>query len=215
MIFMTRVLIFGDSIVQGYFDLQGGWVQRLRAFVDKKNLSGQKPHYWVFNLGILGETSTDLLKRIESEIQARLEGQKNPLILIGIGGNDSAFNNKTKSNWVNPKKFASNLKSLIKISRKFTNQIVFVGLTKHNESLVNPCPWDIKISYLNKNILEYNEIVKNVCLKENILFINLEDTLSKLDWDKFLVDGVHPGSQGHEKIFQIIKSFLLEKKLVK
>ena len=212
---MTQVLIFGASLVQGYWDLQGGWVQRLRTFVDKKNLQSDDYYCSIFNLGISGNTSDELLRRIENEIKPRILESKETIVLICIGINDSAFNNKTKSNQVKPKKFESNLKSLIKISRKFTNQIVFIGLTKVNEQLVNPCPWDTDISYLNKNILEYNEIVKKVCLKENILFVNLEDSLSKLNWNAFLVDGCHPGSQGHQKIFEIVKSFLIEKKLIR
>ena len=36
---MTCLLVFGDSITYGAWDLEGGWVQRLRSFIDKKNLT--------------------------------------------------------------------------------------------------------------------------------------------------------------------------------
>ena len=41
---MKNILIFGDSIVYGARDKKGGWVQRLREFVDEKNLN-EKDYY--------------------------------------------------------------------------------------------------------------------------------------------------------------------------
>ena len=36
---MGRILIFGDSITYGAWDKEGGWVQRLRKFLDERNLT--------------------------------------------------------------------------------------------------------------------------------------------------------------------------------
>lgn len=30
-----RVLVFGDSITQGFWDTEGGWVERLRKYYDQ------------------------------------------------------------------------------------------------------------------------------------------------------------------------------------
>ena len=63
----TRWLVFGDSIVSGFFDTCGGWVDRLKHDQMMKFIrdgAGVK----VFDLGISGQTSKDLLARIEGEV---------------------------------------------------------------------------------------------------------------------------------------------------
>ena len=63
---MDGMLIFGDSIVSGRGEIPNiGWVGRLKK--DFEN----SPHKSIFNLGIPGDTSTNLFKRFETEIKAR------------------------------------------------------------------------------------------------------------------------------------------------
>ena len=48
-----NILVFGDSIAYGKWDEQGGWVQRLRKYIDKKyNLIDEPKSWLVYNLGI-------------------------------------------------------------------------------------------------------------------------------------------------------------------
>ena len=64
---MTTVLVYGDSTVQGFWDTEGGWVQRLRSYLDKKFLNNPDCYYPLFNLGVSGDTSKDLLERFQGE----------------------------------------------------------------------------------------------------------------------------------------------------
>ena len=57
---MAHYLIFGDSITQGFNDLTGGWVQRLRESLTLDD--------FVINLGVSGDTSDGLLARFEVEL---------------------------------------------------------------------------------------------------------------------------------------------------
>lgn len=67
-----RVLVFGASITQGYWDTQGGWVQRLRTHYDKKQIADlTKDNPSVFNLGVSADTTKDILERFEAETKAR------------------------------------------------------------------------------------------------------------------------------------------------
>ncbi len=36
---MTRILVFGPSTTYGAWDIEGGWVQRLRRYLDEKQLA--------------------------------------------------------------------------------------------------------------------------------------------------------------------------------
>ena len=172
---MVRVLIFGDSITQGYWDLQGGWAQRLRSFIDKRNLSdnGSYDYFFVYNLGISGNTSEDLLRRFEFEAKQRIGEGDDVVLIFSTGGNDSAYVHSKKGNWVSLEKYKENVQKLIVLARKFSSKIIFLSLLPVEQDLVDPMPWDKGKSQKNEYIQKYNETLKSVCKKNNVYFIDV------------------------------------------
>ena len=83
-----------------------------------------------------------------------------------------------------------------------------MDLKNSDESKTMPVPW-IDFYYTNENIKKYGEIMKDVCQKNNILFLDL-DPLDNEDFD----DGLHPNSIGHEKIFVKVRDFLKTNKWI-
>ena len=83
-------------------------------------------------------------------------------------------------------------------------------MTRIDEKKLNPIPWNIDICYTNKNIAIYNLAIKNFCKKNNLSFIEIFDLLD----DKDLADGLHPNSDGHEKMFVRVRDFLIENKII-
>ena len=68
-----RILIFGDSIVYGAWDSEGGWVDRLKRDAHKLYFDTKgETKIQILNCGIGGETSRGLLKRVEQEILSRI-----------------------------------------------------------------------------------------------------------------------------------------------
>ena len=63
-----------------------------------------------------------------------------------------------------------------------------------------------EINYSNKNIVEYNNVIKEVSGDNGVVFIDIFNLLLKKD----LADGSHPNTCGHEKIFEVIKKTLEE-----
>src|SRR5208283_3261830 len=108
-----NILVFGDSIAYGAWDKDGGWVQRLRKFLDAKNLSDPNSYFLLYNLGISGDNTEKLLGRIDPEIRARLEENKPLAIIFAIGTNDSQFVMNQNNNGVSPVQFAENMRALI------------------------------------------------------------------------------------------------------
>ena len=131
------------------------------------------------------------------------------IIIFSIGTNDSAVSKSEVS--VSIGKFKENLKKIINISKKHTNKIIILGLTKVDESKTNPISWNPSVSYINENIKRYSLELKKLAKEENLSYINLFDLLKNEE----LEDGVHPNSEGHEKIFQVVKDFLIEKEIIK
>lgn len=219
---MATILIFGDSITFGSADVEGGWVQRLKKLFDESNainrvskkVSGESTA--VYNLGISGNTSDNLVERFEFECNQRVSREDNPITFIfAIGINDSAFSQEKKTNQVILSQFEKNLEKLIQLSKKISSRIVFIGLTQVIESKTNPIPWRTDIFYKNELIKKYDSIIKKVCNKNNVFFVELFEKFNQSNIAKFLnEDGLHPNSDGHKFMFEVIKKFLEEKKLI-
>lgn len=208
---MAQILCFGASIVQGYADQAGGWTQRLRQVLDQKYTNTYRdlilPKYDVFNLGISGNTSEDLLKRVEQEIIPR-NLEEIAAIIISIGVNDSIFELNDNSTWSTPEQYQQNLKQIFAIAKKYTPQVTFLGLTPCDESKTKPMAWsDIQESYSNERLKLFNDAAKAVCTELEIKFIELFEIFPK----EFIYDGIHPNSQGHQFIAeQVLQNLELE-----
>lgn len=207
---MSKILIFGDSITWGAIDYEkGGWVERLRLYMyDKGDID-------IYNLGVSGEKTPDLLERFETETKARIKENEETIIIFAIGINDSYFVYSKNGLMVPLDDFKRNIEKLINLARKFSSKIVFVGLTLVDEEKTTPIPWNTDKSYKNGNVEKYNEIIKSICEEKNVYFIKIFEDWIKSDYQSLLEDGLHPNSEGHKKIFEIVKDFLIENKIIK
>lgn len=197
------ICIFGDSITWGAVDPEnGGWVAQLRRYFETNDYD-----IAVYNQGISGDNTDDLLARFKVECTAR-EPQ---IIIFAIGINDSQYI-KTKDNpRVSLEKFQNNLVELINQAKNFSDKIVFIGLTKVEQEKLMPIPWSTEEKfYDNDNVVRYNSIIEKVSVEHNLPFLSLLDLLEVNDLD----DGLHPNSEGHKKMFLRIKEFLQTNKIV-
>lgn len=214
---MARFLIFGDSIAYGCWDKEGGWTVRLRKYLDEIYFSNQKESesYRVYNLAIDGSTTQEVLTRVEFEIQQiRFETDKQFVLIFAVGINDSQVITSDNSPRVEEKEFKNNIMKLINIGTKNSAKIIFLGLNPIDETKVNPMPWAPDRSYRNKSVEKYNSIIKLICQEQGVYFINVNEKFKNLDYKKLLDDGAHPNSEGHKKIFEIVRDFLIEKKII-
>jgi lysophospholipase L1-like esterase len=207
---MAKILVFGSSSVYGAWDKEGGWVGRLRKYADQQNEYHEKNRTEVYNQGIIGDSSKNVLERFEVETQLRLRINDGVnTILFQIGGNDSSFIASKGKARIIPEFYKQNLASLLALARKYTQNIAFVGLTLVDESVTNPISWDSDIFYKNDAILLYNDIIRDFCKVNDIPFIDIIDRAIY-----FCDDGVHQDSNGHQIVFECVREFLKEKHLV-
>lgn len=200
-----RVLVFGDSITQGFWDTEGGWVQRLRKHYDSKALedlrNNKQPE--IFNLGVSGDTTRSLLVRIEFETKVRKWPGDSQIAVVAIGTNDDLFENGKQR--VEPAEFRTNIEKIIKILGPLVKKVMFVGNPACDEKLTTPVFWS-EISYTNKQLQEYEQIVQEVAEAKKIPFVQVfEIFMAKLTaGENLLADGLHPNNEGHELIFQLV-----------
>lgn len=211
---MSQILIFGASTTYGAWDTEGGWAQRLRKYLDKKIIgSDYELYYLVYNLGISGDTSEDILSRFEPETKSRIDENEETIIIFSIGLNDFIFNNVKKNFRHPPEIYKKNLERLLKLAKKYSDKIIFIGSIPVDKR-VDPIPYVPDCSYKNQYIKEYNKIAANIAKENGNLFIDVFKEFKKLDYESLLVDGVHPNSKGHEIIFENVKDFLINNKII-
>jgi len=198
---VTSICVFGDSTTWGAWDMEkGGWAERLWFHVAKR--TGEN-YVTIYNLSVDGGTTETTLARFETEAKIR----EADALIFQTGGNDSSGEHTLENYRVAPEKFRANLEEIIKRARKITDNIIFLDLKNCDESKTMPVPWGIY--YSNENIKKYSEVMKNVCRKNNVLFLDIEE-LANEDFD----DGLHPNAAGHDKIFIQVRDFLTEKKWI-
>ncbi len=198
-----RICVFGDSIVKGKWDDEKlGWVARLRLDIEKMEKGEDSDS--VYNLGIAGDMTEWLLDRIDIECEAR-----NPdVVIISIGMNDSSFRVERDGSFIEIFNFETNLRKIKNFVNRYTEELIFVGLTRVNEDITLKLSGGV--SYKNADIAEYDKVTKNFCKENDLLFIEMADLLENDD----LADGLHPTAVGHEKMFQRIKEQLIKNNIL-
>lgn len=189
-----NVLALGDSITYGVGDHErGGWVNRLRYKLEEDDST----YYDVYNLGIPGDNSSNLMNRMINECRSRVfEGDT--VIVIQIGANDTIYDSIGH--------YISNLKTLLDYAFSITKYVVVLGL----------CPAkDISIETRFNMIADYSREKCELFDRELQGFIKQDGRATYIKIrDRFdtelLVDGVHPNEFGHEIISNVVYKYLDE-----
>ncbi len=194
---MTCVCVFGDSFAVGAIDNKsGGWADRLKVHFLKTD-----DETTVYNLGINGDTTKELLERFQ-EIKTR----KPNTLIIQVGINDSSYNSKNKPR-VTLKQFEENIIKLINLSRKSkVKKILFLGLSRVIDSMVHPYLYSPnKTNFSNVSIEKYDAVLKKLSKKNKAVYL---ETASLLNRSELKEDGLHPGPKYHKQVYEKVKKEL-------
>ncbi len=205
-----RVLAFGDSITQGFHDeVAGGWCNRLVVEVMKRGIESDYEKS-IINLGISGDTSADLLKRIKAEVESRIlkyPSSTYDIALIAIGVNDTQYSMETKLPKISLEDTEINLKKAIDVCHGFNMRVVFVGPSPVYEPRIQPMTWKPSHGYSNTLIRERSDLIRRVATDMECDFIDTTDIYGGKE-EQVLPDGIHPNASGHNMLYVHIKSCL-------
>ncbi|MHB8060596.1 MAG: SGNH/GDSL hydrolase family protein [Gaiellaceae bacterium] len=173
--------VFGDSIVVGSDDREvGGWVARLRLDLNARGKIG------VYNLGVDGDRSEQLLRRIGGEAAARGAS----VIVISIGANDLGWHGTSGTDIA---LFRERYDSILTEAERFTRRILVLGLLNVDEG-------NDSHGVRNKQVAAFNAVAEELALRHGAAFLPLYGALAPEDF----VDGLHPGASGHAKLAPLI-----------
>ena len=202
----TNYIIIGDSITYGIGDFESsGWASMFKSYIVNKDDSKVCNNY-VHVVGFPGAKSSDILDKIDSILQAFLHEEFTNTVILSIGVNDTqVFNGKIRNTI---EQYKTNIQKIIKYVIGRGCNLVILGLTRiesHDKFLWKPNKYydnDIISEYDRdlKLILNYDAELKELCKKNKVKYIQMQDILEKDDF----IDGLHPNHKGHKKIFEYV-----------
>ncbi len=202
------VFFFGDSIIQGFWDSDGGWPGRVRKSFDAMYLAGKSDNYSsFFNLGVDGDDTRNIAKRFDNEVAARFSGKDEIVFVFATGTNDTIFRQENNSS--EPFEYVERLADLHGKAKKYSDRILFVGLTPVQDELLNPMPWsETGKCYSTERMRLFDETLRSFCSQRGAVYINVWNKFDEHDLNDLMHDGVHPNSMGHEIIYNEVKKAL-------
>lgn len=206
----TNYIIIGDSITYGIGDFEnGGWATMFKNYIVNKDDSKVCNNY-VHIAGFPGATSSDILDKVYSILQAFMHKEFTNTVILSIGVNDTqVFNGEPKNNI---EQYKSNIEKIAKLVTNNGCNLIILGLTRiesdekflwkpnkyYDNEIISEYDRDLKL------ILDYDAELKESCKNNKIKYIPMQDVLEKADF----VDGLHPNNCGHKKIFECIRNIL-------
>lgn len=202
-------LFFGDSITYGEYDgVFGGWVDILKRYALQKFHEGNGDELILFNLGIGGETTEGLLKRMPTELSARNSADGN-LVFISYGANDLAI--KEGIQVVNPESFKDNIIKAVQHARRFSEDIYLVSVLPVSKNIDGIVVSSGKLRS-NEEVIIYNQILKDIAADHSLRYIDFYNAILEDKEVLLSADGVHPNEKGYgimaEIAMPIIEKYL-------
>ena len=193
----SKFVLAGDSVTdmgrtqpigQGLFNPHGtGYPNVIQGL-----LTSVYPDFFinVVNMGYSGNTSRDLLNRLERDILSL----KPDYLSVMIGANDVWRQFDTPhipENSVLPEEYRENLIKIVRLSKTVTSNII----------LMTPVYWESSLTdAMSARMREYGQIVREVSAQEKVLFCDVQSRVDRvlkhcnanyITWDR-----VHPNIPG-------------------
>lgn len=208
---MAAILCFGDSITFGE-GCNGGWCGYLKRWFEALGEDNS-----VYNLGINGQTSSELLNRIDVESRARLRFKRptdSYTTLMAVGVNDAKYDGAAQSiPRISEEEFRANVLQLLRKAKSFRQKVAMLGLLPVDESKTL-LPSDLGSTLANERVTKFNDIIKGCCRSENVPFLDLNRMMLGKDYGSLLEDGLHPNLKGYRFMFARIRAFLKKNSLL-
>lgn len=193
-------LFFGDSITYGEYDgVFGGWVDILKRYALQKFHEGNGDELILFNLGIGGETTEGLLKRMPVELEARNSADGN-LVFISYGANDLAVKEGVRV--VEPEKFRHNIITAIQHAQQFSKDIYLVSILPVSKNIDGVVVSSGKLRS-NEEVVAYNDILNSIAADYSLGYIDFHSALFEDKEILLSADGVHPNEKGYGMMAEI------------
>ena len=178
----NNFVLIGDSLTFGYgISKSKSWAHGLKNYFISKNIN-----YTVFNKGINGNTTTDMLNRFTEDVISL-----NPSKIFIMGGTSDLLSNHSINSIID------NIELMIKEGLSKTKDIT-IGIPPRviKEDAKRLFMPSLTYDYCEENLPKLKEALIKLCTEYNIKFIDFYSlTLNNND---IYIDGIHFNNEGHE-----------------
>lgn len=202
---VVRILVFGDSIAYGAWDTEGGWVERLKRDAHKRTVKPDNNFKrQVYNLGVGGHSSKEILSRLENEIISRKSKTWSLFLVFSYGTNDERSCDGIAQ--TSPEQFRRNNEQIIAIAKRHAEHILFVG----TPPLVTPEVESWGRIYSDNKLREYESILREQVEEAGLPFLSVRELFESGGFgrDLNIKDDLHPNDAGHDIIFHAVRNKL-------
>ncbi|MBW4511213.1 MAG: G-D-S-L family lipolytic protein [Scytonematopsis contorta HA4267-MV1] len=197
-----KIVALGDSLVYGFGDPEGGgWVERLRRWWMSPDNAG----HVLYNLGVRGDRTSQVAKRLEIEFRHRgeLRNRVPDAILLSVGVNDSArVGRPNGKNYTDFAAFEREIASLLDQAQQLC-PVLFIGMMPVDEAKM---PFLDCLYYNHADQYRYKEATKIACSKRGIPYLDIFDKWIERDpaWrlKRVSSDGLHPNTLGYQTLLE-------------
>lgn len=186
-----RICFIGDSFVNGTGDrTYMGWTGRLCTAAAERGYP--VTHY---NLGVRRETSRDILKRWQQEVECRLPSQHEGRLVFSFGVNDATVENG---------------KPRVELAESLENtrQILQIASQRYPVLMIGPPP--VADDDHNSRITTLSEQFRHLCSELDVPYLDILTPLRRsVTWMQEVKagDGAHPDSAGYAELARIVRSW--------
>lgn len=202
---VKKIGVIGDSIAHGYYDEEDlGWFSRLGKMI-LKEYAGE---YVFNNMSQSGDNVADAYSRAVFEVNSR----EFELVLVNIGINDL----RRRKNSDLQLDFSEGARimywnRLLDVLQKSGAKVVVMDLTPVVEDKYTE---DASLIRYNKDVIRYNEIIKEICKERRIPLFERFDRWAKRDLNTLYKDATHPNAAGHQIMAEEIFEYLQQNKFL-
>ncbi len=183
-----RICFVGDSFVQGAGDPQClGWAGRVTATARARGYD--LSHY---NLGIRGDTSSDVLDRWQQECRIRLPSTTQDYLLFSFGVNDTVLENGER-------------RVPVEASVACFRHILSDAQSQYQTAFIGPPP--VNDAVQNQRIQELCGNFQSAARTVGVPYLPVYAALQQdTVWmqEVSVGDGSHPGAAGYERLSQLV-----------
>lgn len=201
-----RVLVFGDSITYGAWDTEAGWVERIKRQAHKQTVQSQGSNkLQIINLGIGGDSSTKILKRMPAEIETRYSASWPFVFVITFGANDErSIDGKIETPI---EQFKTNVQAIIDLAKQHTDKILFIGIPPIGKSVVEFKGQE----YSDERVQQYEQQMQAIVENADLPFVPIRPVFEQAGLDTlYAYDNIHPNNKGHQLIADTVEPKLRE-----
>lgn len=186
-----RICFVGDSYVNGTSDPEClGWTGKLAVAARRK---GYNLTY--YNLGVRRETSTDIARRWQREVQVRLPSICTPFMVFALGANDTTFENGQPR--VAEAQSIENVRAMLRIAK-----------SQYSVLMIGPPP--LADAEQNLRTRRLSSVLAEVAANEGVPFLSVFDQLVADEvWMREVAagDGAHPGAAGYARMAALVDAW--------